>query len=127
MLQFVQRHEAGACNLFLGTTRQFTAGKETIRLEYECYRPMAEKKLHQLRHQAMERWGLVECAIVHRVGLVPVGEGSVAIAVSSLHRADSLAASEWLIDTLKQEVPIWKKENFSDGSQEWIHPEKQSS
>ena len=68
------------------------------------------------------RWPLVECAIVHRLGHVELGEASVAIAVSSAHRDVAFAAGKWLIDTLKVVVPIWKKENWADGTTEWVHP-----
>ena len=76
----------------------------------------------ELEAEARRRWPLVGCAIVHRVGRVAVGEASVAIAVSSPHREDAFAAGKWLIDTLKQVVPIWKKENWADGSSQWVHP-----
>jgi molybdopterin synthase catalytic subunit len=113
---------AGAAVLFLGTTRQLTGDRETVRLEYDCYEPMALKKMHQLAEQAIRNWGLIGCAIVHRTGTVPVGEVSVAIATSSAHRPAALQASEWLIDELKCQVPIWKQELYADGSQEWVHP-----
>ena len=118
----VQSNKAGAAVLFLGTTRQFTAGRETTELEYECYHEMAIKKMENLRQRAEEKWTIEKCVIVHRIGSVPVGQTSVAIAFSTPHRADSFAAAEWLIDTLKREVPIWKKECYADGEQEWVHP-----
>jgi molybdopterin synthase catalytic subunit len=113
----------GAMVLFLGTTRQFTADRETARLEYECYHELAIKQLQRLRNQAIADWNLEGCAIVHRIGVVPIGEASVAIAVSSAHRRPAFEAAEWLIDRMKQEVPIWKQEYFADGTTEWIHPQ----
>ncbi len=83
---------------------------------------MAERKLAELESQARERWPLVECVIVHRLGQVPLAETSVAIAVSSPHRLAAFEAGQWLIDTLKQVVPIWKQEQYADGSTEWVHP-----
>jgi len=83
---------------------------------------MAEKKLAELEAQTLERWPIIRCAIVHRVGRLDLGEASVAIAVSSPHRGDAFEAGKWLIDTLKEVVPIWKKENWSDGTSEWVHP-----
>ncbi len=68
------------------------------------------------------QWPLVGCALVHRLGEVGLGEASVAVAVSSPHRRDAFAAAEWLMDRLKQEVPIWKQEHWADGSSEWVHP-----
>src|SRR5260221_8521189 len=78
---------AGAVLLFVGTTRELTAGRQTVTLEYEAYGPMAERKLAELEAEARRRWPLVECLIVHRVGRVPLAESSVAILVSTPHRA----------------------------------------
>src|SRR3989304_4167960 len=93
--------EAGAGVLFLGTTRELTDGRRTVALDYDAYAAMAERKLAELEAEARRRWPVVECAIVHRLGRVPIAESSVAIAVSTPHRADAFAAGEWLIDTLK--------------------------
>jgi molybdopterin synthase catalytic subunit len=114
--------QAGAVVLFLGTTRELTNGRRTVTLDYEAYGPMAERKLVELEAEARRRWPMVECFIVHRVGCVPLGEASVAIVVSTAHRADAFAAGQWLIDTLKQDVPIWKREQWADGTTEWVHP-----
>jgi molybdopterin synthase catalytic subunit len=113
---------AGAVVLFLGTTRELTAGRRTESLDYECYPEMAEKKMAELEAEARRRWPLVECVIVHRLGHLELGEASVAIAVSSPHRNAAFEAGKWLIDTLKEVVPIWKKENWADGTSEWVHP-----
>jgi molybdopterin synthase catalytic subunit len=126
VLHAVHSDVTGASVLFSGTTRQFTAGRETVHLEYEAYEKMAIGKIHELREQAMQKFEIEKVAIVHRLGVVSVGECSVAIAVSSPHRGMAFDAASWLIDTLKEIVPIWKQENFSDGSQEWIHPDAQS-
>jgi molybdopterin synthase catalytic subunit len=106
----------------LGTTRQFTAGRETMSLDYECYADMARAKLAELEAEARRRWQLVKCAIVHRVGHLEIGEASVAVAVSTAHRQAAFEAGQWLIDTLKQVVPIWKQENWNDGTTQWVHP-----
>lgn len=124
LLQTAQQPEAGAVVLFLGITRQFTRGRETASLSYEAYREMAVKELLRLEREARERWPLVDCSIVHRLGEVPLAEASVAIAVSSPHRGDAFDAGRWLIDTLKESVPIWKQERWADGGAEWIHPER---
>ena len=123
LLSDVGSTRAGAVLLFLGTTREFTHGKQTTTLDYEAYNEMAEKKLAQLEATARERWQLVDCGIAHRLGNVPLGEASVAIAVSSSHRSTAFEAGRWLIDTLKAEVPIWKCEHWADGTSEWVHPE----
>ncbi|MCH5376496.1 MAG: molybdenum cofactor biosynthesis protein MoaE [Planctomycetes bacterium] len=122
VLRRVASTKAGAVVLFLGTTREFTDGRRTESLDYECYREMAEQKMTQLESQACCRWPLVGCAIVHRIGHLELGETSVAIAVSSPHRLAAFEAGKWLIDTLKEVVPIWKKENWTDGSSQWVHP-----
>mgnify|MGYP001550796957 CR=1 FL=1 len=122
LLSDVGSHQAGAIVLFLGTTREFTDDRRTESLDYECYGGMAEKKLAELEAQTLERWPIIRCAVVHRVGRLDPGEASVAIAVSSPHREDAFEAGKWLIDTLKEVVPIWKKENWSDGTSQWVHP-----
>jgi molybdopterin synthase catalytic subunit len=122
ILSSVASRDAGAVVLFLGTTREFTHGRQTLSLDYECYPAMAEKKLAELEGQARERWPIVGCAIVHRLGRVELGEASIAIAVSSPHRAVAFAAGQWLIDTIKGVVPIWKQEHWADGTSEWVHP-----
>ena len=114
--------EAGASVVFTGTTRRLTAGRETVELTYECYRELAERNLRELELAARGRWSLLECAILHRIGVVPLGEASVVVGVSAAHREAAFAAARWLIDTLKEQVPIWKQEHWADGTREWIHP-----
>jgi molybdopterin synthase catalytic subunit len=122
VLETVSSHEAGAVVLFLGTTRAMTNGRRTESLDYECYPEMAERKLAELEAEARSRWPLVGCTIVHRLGHLDLGEASIAIAVSSPHRAVAFQAGQWLIDTIKEVVPIWKRENWADGTTEWVHP-----
>jgi molybdopterin synthase catalytic subunit len=83
---------------------------------------MAHKKLVELEDQARGRWPLSGCTIVHRLGRLELGEASIAIAVSSPHRQAAFEAGKWLIDTIKEVVPIWKRENWADGTSEWVHP-----
>ncbi len=123
VLSSVRDERCGASLLFLGTTRSITNGKQTVSLEYECYEGMARQMLGQLAAEAQQRWSILKCAIVHRVGPVDVGESSIAIAVSSPHRADAFAAGQWLIDSIKDSVPIWKKELWGDGNEQWQHPQ----
>ena len=122
LLAQVQQPEAGAVVLFLGTTRKFTADRETVELHYEAYCEMAERELTKLEAEARRRWKLIECAIIHRLGIVPLAESSVAIAVSSAHRDAAFEVGRWLIDTLKESAPIWKQERWADGAVEWVHP-----
>jgi molybdopterin synthase catalytic subunit len=122
LLAQVSSHSAGAVVLFLGTTRETTAGRRTASLDYECYPEMAERKLAELEAEACRRWPLTGCGIVHRLGHLELGEASIAIAVSSPHRQQAFEAGKWLIDTIKEVVPIWKQENWADGTSEWVHP-----
>jgi molybdopterin synthase catalytic subunit len=122
VLREVRSPHAGAVVLFLGTAREFTASRQTVSLYYECYDEMALRLLTAVKEQVERGWPILRCAIVHRVGHVPVGEASVAIAVSSAHREQAFAAGQWVIDTIKTEVPIWKKENWADGTSQWVHP-----
>lgn len=122
VLTRVASRQAGAVVLFLGTTREMTGGRRTESLDYECYPEMAQRKLAELEDEARRQWPLVECSIVHRLGHLELGEASIAIAVSSPHRDAAFAAGKWLIDTIKQVVPIWKRENWADGTTEWVHP-----
>ena len=121
LLKSVSSPRAGATVLFVGTTRQFTGQRETTLLSYECYQEMAIGKLQELIHRACDRWSIEKCGIVHRVGEVEIEAASVAVAVSTPHRKDAFEASQWLMDRLKEEVPIWKKEHGVDGGQKWIH------
>jgi molybdopterin synthase catalytic subunit len=123
VLALVQDERCGASLLFIGSTRGVTDGRPTESLGYECYEPMAREALQQLERQARQRWPIEQCAIVHRVGDVPVGQASVVIAVSSPHRAAAFEAGQWLIDTLKHTVPIWKQERYADGDRQWQHPD----
>jgi molybdopterin synthase catalytic subunit len=119
----VRDSAAGAVVTFVGTTRDHNEGRRIIRLEYEAYEEMAVAELSKLGEAAAARWPVEKVAIVHRVGLVPVGEASVVIAVSCAHRSDAFEACRFLIDRLKEEVPIWKKEHF-EGGEVWIGSEK---
>jgi molybdopterin synthase catalytic subunit len=118
----VRSAAAGAVVLFLGTAREMTAGRRTASLEYEAYAEMAQHKLEELEREARRQWPLVEAAVVHRLGHLELGEISVAVAVSSPHRAASFEAARWIMDRIKEVVPIWKKENWADGTSEWVHP-----
>jgi MoaE-MoaD fusion protein len=115
----------GGLVTFEGATRGETDAEhgELVRLEYESHESMAHKQLEKLATLAVERWGPGKVAIVHRIGSVPPGEISVMIAVAFGHRKEAFEACRWLIDTLKQEVPIWKKDVFADGHVRWVEGE----
>jgi molybdopterin synthase catalytic subunit len=111
---------AGGLSLFVGTTRRWTGDNETVRLAYDAYAPMAAKTMHALADEAATRWSVLKVAVHHRLGEVPPPEASVVIGVACAHRAAAFEACRWLIDTLKAEVPIWKREHYADGSTEWV-------
>ena len=118
----VQSPHCGAVCLFLGTVRDLTGEDVTAFLEYEAYAPMAEAKLAEIEAEARRRWPVGDVALVHRVGRLGVGEVAVAVAVSCPHRADAFEACRYAIDTVKELVPIWKKDITPDGAGEWVHP-----
>jgi molybdopterin synthase catalytic subunit len=118
----VRSHNAGAVCTFLGTVRELTGSRQTVSLTYDAFSEMALKKLAELEDQARRQWPIIELALVHRLGHLDLGEVSVVVAVSTPHRHQAFEACQWLIDTLKEVVPIWKKENWADGSEEWVHP-----
>jgi molybdopterin synthase catalytic subunit/molybdopterin converting factor small subunit len=115
----VARDEAGAIATFIGTTRAQSRGRSVQYLEYEAYAGMAEDAMAEIATELRDRYDLLEVAIHHRTGRVEIGEPSVVIAVSARHRHDALAACKDAIDTLKQRVPLWKKEVY-EGGEEWI-------
>jgi molybdopterin synthase catalytic subunit len=108
--------EDGAALVFEGIVRNQTRGRKTLYLDYEAYEEMALQQLQSLADQAVQKFQIHDVAIVHRLGRLEIGETSVLIVVASAHRAAAFDACRWLIDTLKQTVPIWKKEHFEDGA-----------
>ncbi len=119
----VKTDGSGACNLFIGTVRNLTSDKTVKYLEFEAYEPMAIKEMKKIGNQALEKWPLHKVAIHHRLGKLDIGEIPVIIAVSAQHRDVSFEACQYIIDTLKETVPIWKKE-FFEGGEVWVnaHP-----
>jgi molybdopterin synthase catalytic subunit len=115
----VRTDDAGAIATFTGTTRKQSRGRAVAYLDYEAYEGMAEDVMGEIAAELQQRYGLCAVAIHHRVGRVDIGETSVVIAVSAPHRQDALAACKDAIDTLKERVPLWKKEVY-DGGEEWI-------
>ena len=110
---------AGAIVTFVGTTRDHNDGRRVLRLEYEAYPEMAVAEMRKIGDEAGRRWPVERVAIAHRIGVVPIGEASVVIAVSAGHRLAAFEACHFAIDRLKQVVPIWKKEHF-EGGEIWI-------
>lgn len=124
VIEKVVRPEAGAISTFIGVAREFTKGKRTLFLEYEAYVPMAEKKLAEIGDEIKVRWPDAKTAIAHRTGRLDISDVAVAIAVSTPHRADAFEASRHAIERIKEIVPIWKRENWEDGT-EWLGDQKE--
>jgi len=119
VLREVSHPSAGGIALFVGTTRDENEGRRVERLEYEAYDDMALAEMRAIGDAMKRRWGLLAVAMVHRIGVVPIADASVAVAVAAPHRDEAFAACRFGIDTLKAQVPIWKKEFYADGSR-WI-------
>lgn len=119
----VMSPQAGGVDIFIGTVRDHTRGKRVVRLEFEAYEKMAMSEMQKIADEMMGRWPLHKIVMHHRVGVLQIGEVPVIIAVSASHRDAAFDACRYAIDTLKQTVPIWKKEVFEDG-EEWVaaHP-----
>ena len=115
----VSQDSNGAVVTFLGTTRDFTAGRKVLHLEYEAYRPMADSKLAEIVDEIRERWSIEDVAIAHRLGRLEIGETSLIVAVASPHREAAFAACQYSVDRIKEMVPIWKKE-FFQGGEVWV-------
>jgi molybdopterin synthase catalytic subunit len=109
--------------VFIGTVRNHADRRAVVRLEYEAYDKMALKKMEEVAAEARRRWPVEKAAVVHRKGVLQIGEVAVVIAVSTPHRRESFEACQYIIDTIKQVVPIWKKEVYENG-ETWIaaHP-----
>jgi molybdopterin synthase catalytic subunit len=110
----------GAALLFWGVVRRENDGRAVSSLEYSAYAPMAEREMLRIADEARERFGTGAIHVVHRVGLLQIGEASVAIAVASPHRAEAYEASRYVIEQLKQRVPVWKREGYVDGETGWV-------
>ncbi len=123
VIKLAESKAAGAVAVFIGTVRNQNLAKNVVRLEYEAYEPMAVKKMTEIAEAAQLRWKTEKIAVYHRVGSLAIGEIAVVVAVSTKHRRESFEACQYIIDTLKERVPIWKKEVFEDG-ETWVsaHP-----
>ena len=123
-IAFVAAPEAGGIDVFLGTTRseKSSDGRELIALEYEAYHEMALQQMHDLARVARGKHPVAKIAMLHRIGRVAIAEPSVVIAVSCPHRGQAFDACRLLIDELKKQVTIWKKEIWADGSTSWVDP-----
>jgi molybdopterin synthase catalytic subunit len=125
VVAFVHDPAAGGIDVFLGTTRaeMNDRGQALLSLDYEAYYDMALRQLQSLAQRARERWPIIKLALLHRTGPVGLGEPSVVIAVATPHRSEAFEACRFLIDELKRDVAIWKKEVWADGGATWVHPQ----
>lgn len=123
LIDLVSSGSCGAIDVFIGTVRNKTQGKEVVRLEFEAYDKMAIKEMEKIVQRAKEKWPIAKMGMHHRKGVLDIGDIAVIIAVSTPHRKASFEACQFAIDTLKETVPIWKKEIFEDG-EVWVaaHP-----
>ena len=121
--RFVEDASCGGISAFIGTVRNDTQGKEVTQLDFSTYKPMAIKEMQKIAEVTLEKFNIKKIAIHHAEGMLQIGEIPVIITVSSKHRKAAFEACEFAIDTLKETVPIWKKEHFSDG-EVWVnaHP-----
>lgn len=119
-LRAVGGHHNGATVLFVGTVRDENDGAPVTGLDYSAYAGMAEAELAAIALEAAERWSTEDIAIEHRVGSLALGEASVVIAVGHAHRGEAYEASRYIIEELKQRLPVWKREHYVDGSAEWV-------
>jgi molybdopterin synthase catalytic subunit len=110
----------GAALLFWGVVRNQNDGRPVSHLEYSAYAEMAEREMRRIADEARERFGTGRIRVIHRTGKLAIGEASVAIAVASPHRAEAYEASRYVIEQLKQRVPVWKREGYVDGDTEWV-------
>lgn len=115
------RSSSGACVTFCGIVRDHDHGRKVLRLMYQAYEALAEKEMSRIVAQAKEQFKVAEVFLLHRFGELTIGEIAVAIAVQSAHRQDAFAACQYVIDTIKARVPIWKKEFYADGTVSWVH------
>jgi len=121
LTEAVRRPGCGAVVTFLGTVRDLTGDEITVAMDYDAYPTMAEKEMAEIEVDARDRWPIGELIAVHRLGRHEIGEISVAIAVSCPHRAQAFDACRFVIERLKELVPIWKREHRPDGKAEWVH------
>ena len=122
-IEWIMHPECGGIDVFIGTVRNATKGKTVVQLEFEAYETMALSEMHKIAKDSMKQWKLQKVLVHHRIGVLRVGEVPVVIAVAAAHRDAAFDACRYIIDTLKQTVPIWKKEIFEDG-EVWVaaHP-----
>ena len=119
LVELVTHPGAGGIVTFTGVVRDNNRGRNTAALEYEAYKEMAESEMAKIATEAQARWPEVRLAIQHRIGMLKIGDAAVIVVAAAPHRGEAFDACEWAIDTLKERVPIWKKE-YGDGGAVWL-------
>ena len=122
LIEEVSSAQYGAISLFVGTVREVNEGRSVSAIEYSAYKSMASAEIERILDEAVERFGISALVVEHRIGLLGLGEVSVAIAAAHPHRAPALDSTRYVIEEIKKRVPIWKKEHYSDGTREWVDP-----
>jgi molybdopterin synthase catalytic subunit len=125
LVETVAAPDRGGIVTFIGTVRNHHQGRQVTGLSYSAYEPMAESVCAAIRAEAERRWP-VRAAVVHRLGDLEIGDAAVAIAVASAHRDEAFAACRYVIEEVKRRVPIWKRERFADGTEEWVDPTREA-
>ena len=118
----VERDSNGATVVFIGTVRDQNNGRPVTGIEYACYGPMATRELASICTEASERFATLDIVVEHRIGHLEVGEASVVIVVAHARRASAYEASRYIIEQIKRRLPIWKREEYTDGTREWVDP-----
>ena len=124
LLRELSHESDGAQVLFLGVVRNHHQGREVLRIDYEAYEPMALKELQRITSEMAQKYGLERVLVVHRFGRHEIGDASIAVVIGSPHRAPAFDAAKEIMDRIKSDVPIWKKEHFADGMVEWVLADK---
>jgi len=122
LIHEVASPEHGAISVFIGTVREVNDGRSVSAIEYSAYKSMADAELERILDEAEERFGVSALVVEHRIGLLGLGDVSVAIAAAHAHRAPALDCTRYVIEEIKKRVPIWKKEHYVDGTREWVDP-----
>jgi molybdopterin synthase catalytic subunit len=122
LINEVSSPKNGAISLFVGTVREVNEGRSVSAIEYSAYKSMASAELERILDEAQARFEVSALVVEHRMGLLGLGDVSIAIAAAHPHRAPALDCTRFVIEEIKKRVPIWKKEHYADGTREWIDP-----
>jgi molybdopterin synthase catalytic subunit len=122
LIEEVGSPQYGAISLFAGTVREINEGRSVSAIEYSAYMSMASAELERILDEAEARFGVSALAVEHRIGLLRLGDVSVAIVAAHQHRTPALDCTRYVIEEIKKRVPIWKKEHYADGTREWVDP-----